>query len=167
MKNKKIEDIFPVLNWLFGILFFIAGIGSFEYSSLNVILYWSISCLLLPPVRKYTYTITKINISVGVRGLIIFLLLIFTGNTTKEAPDEMDLETNNEICQANNNRVSPQNACNILADIKLNSRNEWKSTHHDSNIYYCLSDSLSVVDSEYNKISFYVEGTTAYLIAHT
>ncbi len=81
-----------MLNWLFGILFLIASISSFENSLLDAISSFIISCLLLPPIRQYIYKITKINISAGSRGLIIFLLLIFIGNTEKESPFD---ESNN------------------------------------------------------------------------
>jgi hypothetical protein len=95
MKSKRIENTFLVLNWLFGIFFLIAGIGAFENSSSNdVILCCIISCLLLPPIRKYIYTITKINISAGSRGLIIFLLLNFIESPEKESPFDTYIETN-------------------------------------------------------------------------
>ncbi len=92
-------------------------------------------------------------------------MLIFIGNTEKESPFDEYIRTNQEVCKSVNNRISPQNACNILADKKLNSRNPWKSMFPESSIYSCVSNYLKVGDSEYNDISFYAEGSNCLLNA--
>lgn len=75
--------IYLTLNWIFGILFMISGLGLiflYPLSGLSLIL---ISLLLLPPIRKLVYSKTNKEIPIMARGISIFILIIaffvFTG----------------------------------------------------------------------------------------
>lgn len=65
-----------VLGWMFGVIFFFAGMFlSFKVSFAGLCLIFA-SALLLPPTRTFTHSLTKISLSSNVRALLIFALLI-------------------------------------------------------------------------------------------
>ncbi len=67
--------IYLILNWFFGITFFLFSLATMVlYSFLSGLCYLSISLLLLPPVREFIYSQTKLSIGFKMRVLVIFVL---------------------------------------------------------------------------------------------
>ena len=68
-----------VLNWGFGVLFLLVGLASLVDSQLTGLPLIVLSLLLLPPVRKFAYAKTNQEVSIKVRSVLIFsLLIVFT-----------------------------------------------------------------------------------------
>ena len=67
------------LNWAFGVLFLLTGLSLLIESPLAGLSLIILSSLLLPPVRKFTYTKTNREIPIKVRAALIVALIIVFG----------------------------------------------------------------------------------------
>lgn len=71
------EYLYLILNWMFGILFLFLGlILIINDPILCGLLLIAMALLLLPPVRKYVYSKTNIEIPIKARAIFLFALLI-------------------------------------------------------------------------------------------
>ena len=76
MFDNKENYIFLGLNWIFGLLFLVAGIDAFFDTKAGGLSFIIISLLLLPPVRVKVFSLTQKEIKMGTRSLYISLLFI-------------------------------------------------------------------------------------------
>lgn len=83
MENKD-----NALNWFFGILFLLGGLGALINSTLAGLCLIGISTLLLPPVREFIYSKTNIKLPIIIRAVAIIWLFVSYGNVTNK--NELD-----------------------------------------------------------------------------
>ena len=98
-KGNYAHLIFLSLNWIFGLLFLLAGIDAFFESRAGGLSFILISLLLLPPVRVLVFSLTHKEIQMGRRSLYITLLVFsfvfFMVNDKKQQP--LNLETRSTV----------------------------------------------------------------------
>ncbi|MGH1462737.1 MAG: hypothetical protein ACRBB6_11930 [Neptuniibacter sp.] len=86
------QYVYLVLNWAFGVLFFLTGLLFLADSVLASFCLISISLLLLPPVRKFVYSKTKKDLSVKYRTASIFALFVAFSVFVNQAQDRKEQE---------------------------------------------------------------------------
>lgn len=75
----RIGVLSALIGWVCGSLFLLASLGGFAESAILGIMYVSIAILLLPPVRRATYGVTRISLSGKVRAILVIVLLCVSG----------------------------------------------------------------------------------------
>ncbi len=131
-----------VLNWFFGLFFWFIGLIFYLVLGINyvVITMLLISAFILPPVRNYVYSKTKIKISGVVRAIIVLSLLIFGVNTANKLHARLELEkekaeTIRNIIYFNNNKEK------VLALVKeYFEKEDFKGVVSESEIYLSAND---------------------------
>jgi uncharacterized protein (UPF0297 family) len=101
------------LNWIFGVLFFLAGLGSVSESALAALCLICISLLLLPPVRNFTYSKTKKKLPAKARAITIFVLFIAFGIFTDQSEDRKARELAEQRAQAQAEKAAIERQKNI------------------------------------------------------
>ena len=102
-----------VLNWVFGVLFFLLGLVFLFISPLGAVFVFIISFLLIPPVRRAIFSITNISISRENRLVSILVLFItgifFAGQAIDKHSAERELKNTEEqakrIAQAQQDNI--------------------------------------------------------------
>lgn len=119
------------LGWIFGGLVIFIALPMFSVSFMSGLLCLTIALLLLPPVRKYVYSITKITLSPKAKAIAIIALSILSGyfsitSSDKAAEEDALIEaqkqsTNLAAIKQKNADYFNQNSASILAQVqKLN-----------------------------------------------
>src|SRR5690625_4272941 len=84
--------VYLALNWVFGVLFLLAGLLSLVESPLGGLCLIIISFLLLPPLRKFVYSKTNKELPVKARAVTIFALFVAFGVFVGQAQDKKEQE---------------------------------------------------------------------------
>lgn len=88
--------VYLALNWIFGVLFLILGLVSMIESPMAGLSLLLLSLLLLPPVRKITYSKTNKEISIKIRAASIFALIVafgvFSGQNQDKKAQEVAIQ---------------------------------------------------------------------------
>src|SRR5690625_3865943 len=84
--------VYLALNWVFGVLFLLAGLLSLVESPLGGLCLIIISFLLLPPLRKFVYSKTNKELPVKARAVTIFALFVAFGVFVGQAHDKKEQE---------------------------------------------------------------------------
>ena len=81
---KPIPKWASILGWVFGGFFALGGMTEISGGApVSSIAFFTISGLLIPPVREKVYGLTGIDISMWIRGFSIFVLLLIGASTSK------------------------------------------------------------------------------------
>lgn len=92
-KEKIVKYLYLTLNWVFGVLFLLAGVLSLVESLLAGFSLIAAAAILLPPVRDFVYSKTNKEFPVKARGISIFILLMafgfFVGQTQERKEQEL------------------------------------------------------------------------------
>jgi hypothetical protein len=84
--------IFLAASWIFGIFSLLIAIVSLTENLYAALSFLCISLLLIPPIRNFFFSITKVRLSVGARTVAIIILFASFGYFTGEEQRNRDLE---------------------------------------------------------------------------
>lgn len=106
-QSKKIT-IGLILNWIFGVLFALAGIVTVFTKPIPGLVMLVLAAVLLPPVIKLIDQKLKFHLSGGVKIAIVIIGLIIVGTTagTSGTANTNQANVNNEESQATNNETA-------------------------------------------------------------
>lgn len=112
-----------VLNWVFGIIFLLSGLGNiFSSNIFSGICYLLIATLCLPPVRKGIEAKTNITITKGKKTVLIILCVILGAAYSKEnlteSTNPIPSETEQAI-ESNKEEVIPSATYSIGDKVKV------------------------------------------------
>jgi len=141
--------VYLVLNWVFGVLFLLAGLMSAIETPLAGLSLVIVSLLLLPPVRKFVHLKTNKEIPINIRAVSIFVLFIafgiFAGQTQDKKAQEIAVQ------QAKEKAVK-------IAQIK-----QGKIDHFTANKkQIMLSANAALSEKEYQSV---ISQTNKYLVS--
>jgi len=141
--------VYLALNWGFGVLFLITGLVSIIESPLAGLSLVLLSLLLLPPVRKFTYTKTNKEIPIKIRAASIFALIVAFGIFVGQSQDKKSQEVAAQQAQEKAEKI---------AQIKQDNIN-----HFSANRVQIISSAKSALaDKEYQSV---ITQTTKYLVS--
>ena len=113
--------VFLALNWVFGVFFLINGVAWLFPPVLAGLAMLAIAFLLLPPVREFAYSKTKIELPSKARGIAVAILFIASGFFVVESASRNTTRGANEKAAAlrqQNVDYFNQNTAQILGQIK-------------------------------------------------
>ncbi|TBW47625.1 hypothetical protein EZI54_22410 [Marinobacter halodurans] len=84
--------LYLTLNWVFGVLFLLAGVLSLVESPLAGLSLIAAAALLLPPVRNFVYSKTNKDFPVKARAISIFILFMAFGFFVGQAQERKEQE---------------------------------------------------------------------------
>ena len=84
--------LYLTLNWVFGLLFLLAGVLSLVESPLAGLSLIAAAALLLPPVRNFVYSKTNKDFPVKARAISIFILFMAFGFFVGQAQERKEQE---------------------------------------------------------------------------
>lgn len=143
--------VYLILNWVFGVFFFSAGMFSLVESPLAGLCLIAAAALLLPPVRGFVYSKTNKVLSTEARVISIFVLFIafeiFVGQAqdkkaqelvTYQAHDKAEKAT--QLRQENIDHFNANREQIISAINKALSEKDYRSVISQSNKYLVSGD---------------------------
>jgi len=141
--------VYLALNWVFGVLFLIAGLVSIIESPLAGLSLVLLSLLLLPPVRKFAYAKTNKEIPIKIRAASIFVLIVAFGIFVGQSQDKEAQEVAAQQAQEKAEKI---------AQIKQDNIN-----HFSANREQIISSANSALEAEeYQSV---ITQTTKYLVS--
>jgi len=87
-----VKYLYLTLNWVFGVLFLLAGVLSLVESPLAGLSLIAAAALLLPPVRNFVYSKTNKEFPVKARAISIFILFMAFGFFVGQAQERKEQE---------------------------------------------------------------------------
>ncbi len=105
--------VYLALNWIFGVLFFMAGLLAVIYSPFGGFCLLAIALLLLPPVRNFIFSKTNKGIPTKVRAISIFVLLIGFGVFITQYQNKAEQELVAKQAQEHAEKVAQARQANI------------------------------------------------------
>jgi hypothetical protein len=112
------HHFYLILNWIFAVIFGLAGVGLLFSTPLPAISLTILSLFLLPPVRQYFYMKTNKTLSSKTKGWIIVLLLVVFGALVGIS-EQADVEGENAAKKKQTIDYYYSNKDSILGEIQM------------------------------------------------
>ncbi|WP_269517919.1 hypothetical protein [Alteromonas sp. BMJM2] len=135
--------VYLVLNWLFGVIFFLLGIVTVFSAPVSGLALLLMSTLLIPPVRDFAFSKTHISIPVKIRAISLIALFFITGYFSTEMLRESSRErqAERELAQSIAEAKAKQDTIDYFEKHRNSIMNE-ANTAFDNGEYSAVSNML-------------------------
>lgn len=126
--------VYLALNWIFGVLALVVGLGLLTDYPFGGLAFMAIALMWLPPVRRFFYSKTNIELSAKRRSAIVVLLLIVSGyfvveGSLEEEEERLAIAAQEAAQEATAQRQAnidyfKQNSVQILSDVRNSIQDE-------------------------------------------